>query len=110
MDVFKFTSHLSEILESSDREPVVIFKYSNECGTSDMLLEDFLDYIKKKKSYPIYKVTVQTEPILSEKIADWFQIQHESPQVITISKRKVVYTGHHSQINLSKVFKQTKSR
>ncbi len=104
MSVFKFTSHLSEILESSTVRPVVIFKYSNDCGTSERLSKHFENFVDNKKDYLIYRVTVQTEPVLSEKIADWFHINHESPQVITIFKGKVIYTEHHDKIDLNKAF------
>ncbi len=105
MSVFKFTSHLSEIIESSLKQPVVVFKYSNDCGSSDRLSKEFEDFIEKKKpERNVYKVTVQTEPVLSGKISDWFHIKHESPQVITISKGKVIYTEHHDRIELDKAF------
>jgi len=84
--------------------PVIIFKYSNSCGSSTKLSKTLIEYINEKKiKHTIYRVTVQTEPVLSQKIADWFHIKHESPQIITVSKGKVIYTDHHNSINLEKL-------
>jgi bacillithiol system protein YtxJ len=105
MSVFKFTSHLSEILEMSEKQTVIIFKYSNSCLSSSKLSKTFEDYFGQNKgNCPVYRVTVQTEPVLSRKISDWFRIKHESPQVIAILKGKVVYTDHHNSISLEKAF------
>lgn len=101
MSYFKETTHLSEILEESEKNPVVIFIFSSKCGSStrlSLLLEKTLN--EKKLSVSIFKVTVQMQPILSKKIEEWFQIKHESPQIISINYGKVSYTAHHSDIKI----------
>ncbi len=103
MSVFKKTTHLSEILEKSDIDTITIFKYSDDCNTSSRLAADIESKLKDKKlDQVIYMVTVQTEPVLSKKIEDWFQIKHETPQIIQIQKGKVLYTAHHKDIDLEK--------
>lgn len=92
------TTHLSEILEHSEKEPVIIFKYSNNCGSSDRLLEKLKKEIESEVT--IYLVTVQIQKVLSEKISQWFSIKHESPQIIKIRNGKVLYTAHHNNIDL----------
>ncbi len=101
MRIFQITTHLSEILEKSAKEPVVIFKYSNECGSSERLKVKFQDKILEKTlKFPIYLVTVQIQKVLSNKIEEWFSIKHESPQVLVIDKGKVTYTAHHDAIDI----------
>jgi bacillithiol system protein YtxJ len=98
--MFRRTTHLSEILEESEKSPVVVFKYSSECNSSERLKKEFEE---RRPKHPIYLITVQKERALSRKIADWFGIRHESPQVFLIDKGKVAYTAHHSAIDLKKL-------
>jgi bacillithiol system protein YtxJ len=98
--MFAVTTHLSEILEESEKSPVVIFKYSSECNSSERLKKEFEE---KRLPRRVYLVTVQKERALSRKIADWFGIRHESPQVFLIDKGKVAYTAHHSAIDLKEL-------
>jgi len=101
MDFFRRTTHLSEIIEHSENSPVIIFKYSNECGSSARLKKSLEKRIEERKiRSPIYLVTVQVEKILSKKISEWFMVKHESPQVFVVDKGKVKYTAHHSSIDL----------
>ncbi len=98
---FLTTTHLSEILDASQREPIIIFKYSSECGTSSELKEKFDEAISKNKlNYSVYMVVVQDHPVLSNKIAEMFDITHESPQIIILNKGKVTYTAHHRNIDI----------
>lgn len=99
--MFHTTTHLSEILDASQREPVIIFKYSSECGTSSDLKKIFEKEIADKKlNSPIYIVVVQDHRVLSNKIAEMFDITHESPQIIILNKGKVTYTAHHRDIDI----------
>ena len=107
MSLFRKTTHLSEILEESEKQPVTIFKYSNDCGSSARLAEKLkkemlnTECLTFGKPEPIiYQITVQREPVLSEKIAEWFQIRHETPQIIVVEKGKAIYTASHSQIKV----------
>lgn len=103
MRFYKKTTHLSEILEASEKSVVTILKYSDDCNSSSRLADEIEKKIKDNKLSPIiYMVTVQTEPILSKKIEEWFGIKHESPQIITIKNGKVLYTDHHNNIKLEK--------
>lgn len=102
MSVFKKTTHLSEIIEASDKQTVTIFIHSNNCNASSRIEEQIENEIDRSAAKPtVFMVTVQTEPVLSSKIEEWFDIKHESPQIITISKGKVLYTAHHDNINLA---------
>ncbi len=101
MDYFRKTTHLSEILEESNKNPVIIFKYSRECSSSFRLEEKLEKYMRenlKNDNVILYKITVQTEPVLSNKIADWFKIKHESPQILILNKAKIVYHASHDNI------------
>ena len=101
MHYFLETTHLSEIMEASDKEPVIIFKYSSECGSSDRLLTKLEKSIKEKSlKAPVYKVTVQIHKALSAKIAEMFEVKHQSPQILILNKGKLTYTAHHNSIKI----------
>ena len=101
MQKFLSTPHLSEILEKSEKEPVIIFKYSKTCRSSEVLKLELEEVIESKKILnPIYIVVVQDRPELSRKIEEFFEIKHESPQIIIIKDTKVIYTGNHHHIKI----------
>ncbi len=99
--MFNETTYISEIIEKSHESPVVIFKHSNSCLISRDIEKDILDWQNDKLiTYPIYKVTVQTQPALSKKIEEVFKIKHESPQIIIINKEEVTYSRNHRNIKV----------
>lgn len=107
MRAFKKTTHLSEIIEESQTKRTTIFIYSDDCNTSSILADEIEKEVQTKKLKPtIYMVTVQTEPVLSRKVEEWFDIKHESPQIITLDKGKVIYTAHHKDIDVKKFLVQ----
>ncbi len=97
---FKETTHLTLIIEKSNIKPTIIFKYSNNCGSSDRLKKEIES---KKLKQEIYLVTVQNQPVLSKNISEWFNIKHETPQIIVLDHGKVIYSADHNQIDLSKI-------
>lgn len=100
---FLVTTHLSDMLEKSYETPVIVFKYSNECGTSSKLKQELEEVMDDKSFvYPIFLVTVQIHRSLSQKIEEMFEIKHESPQVIILNKGKVTFTVHHKDIKIDK--------
>ncbi len=104
MNYFKETTHLSEMLEESNKYPVIIFKYSSECGTSERLQKEFEENIEKGNlKHQIYLLTVQKQKVLSKKVEEYFGIKHESPQVIILKSGKVVYHEDHFRIKLPEI-------
>ena len=101
MNYFRITTHLSEILEESDKQVVIIFKYSNDCASSTRLkIKLEKEMTEKTLTASVFLVTVQTEPVLSKKISELFDIKHESPQIIILNKRRVTYSAHHNNIKI----------
>ncbi len=99
MIVFEKTTHLSEILEKSEQNPVIIFKHSSKCYQSDVIKE-MLERAKNENKIEaiIFLVVVQDSPVLSKKIAEVFGIKHESPQIIILKNKKTTYFESHDKI------------
>ncbi len=103
MDIFHKTTHVSEILEESDHHAVIIYIHSSNCASSSHVYVDLESRIMDKKlKAPVYLVIVQTEPELAKAIEEYFQLKHESPQIIIVKNREVIYEDHHDKINPDK--------
>ncbi len=104
MIIFEKTTHLSAIMEKSEKEPVIIFKYSSKCYSSDEL-KSKLEIAKESGEIKslIFIVVVQDSPILSRKIEDVFKIKHESPQIIVLCNNQVTYYASHDKIVLDRL-------
>ncbi|HRH26872.1 MAG TPA: bacillithiol system redox-active protein YtxJ [Parcubacteria group bacterium] len=99
MNKLRKTSHFSEILEESEKNPVIIYKHSNSCGLStqtEIEIRNALD--NEIIKIPVYIVVVQEMPVLSKNIETFLNIKHESPQVIVLKKGKVTYNKSHHDI------------
>ncbi len=93
---------LEEVLHESKSEPVVIFKHSTRCSISSVAksrLESNWDF--DIKQLPIYYLDLISYRNISNLIADNFEIEHESPQLILIKNGKCIYHQSHMSISVS---------
>ena len=75
MSHFRLTTHLSQIVEDSHTESVIIFIHSADCNGSGRVYDEIKRRLEEKRLIvPIYLVTVQEMPVLSKKIEDFFDI------------------------------------
>ncbi len=102
---FLTTTYLSDIIDNSRKQPVIIFKYSNSCGSSERLKNDFENMSQSENLPPIYLITVQIQRGLSKQIEEFYGIKHESPQVIVLSSGEVTFSANHSSINTADLLK-----
>jgi len=97
------SSQLTTIKEESETSTVAIFKHSTSCGISRMVLKGFekegsqsnLDNIK------FYFLDLLQYRSVSNEIAETFDVQHESPQLIIIKNGVVKHHSSHSSISFS---------
>ncbi len=87
-----------ELLDRSEREPVILFKHSTMCGTSS-LAKRRLDQLEPGIDPPVFMLVIQSYRMLSNHVAHHFQIRHESPQIIVIYKKQPVYDASHTRIS-----------
>ena len=101
MDHFCKANSLSEIIEASQKSPIIIFKYSSECRSRALLSAQLeVKIIDKTLNAPVYIIIVQRQLVLSKNITEFFDIKHESPQILILNKSKLTYTAHHNNINI----------
>jgi bacillithiol system protein YtxJ len=79
----------------------VIFKHSTRCAISLMVKKRFeLDWAKLPADMPLYFLDLIKYRDLSNKIADDFQVYHESPQLLLIKDGECLLDLSHGQVSV----------
>jgi bacillithiol system protein YtxJ len=88
------------LLENSSSKPQIIFKDSTTCGISahaKYRLENGFEHLEGKADFN-YLDLLTYRPI-SNLIAKELQVTHQSPQIILVKDKRVVYTSSHHAID-----------
>jgi bacillithiol system protein YtxJ len=94
-------SQLDTIDASSAERKILIMKHSTRCSISSLALnrlENKWQDADNDRLEPYYLDLLTYRPI-SNAIAERYGVEHESPQVLIISKGKCIYTSTHTDIN-----------
>lgn len=95
-------SQLEDILKNSTRRPQVIFKHSTRCSTS-ALVKNRLERAPAPQDVDFYFLDLLNYRPVSNKIAESFRIEHESPQVLIIRHGKCIYDESHLGISMDEI-------
>jgi len=98
-------SQLDEIREKSRQQPVVIFKHSTRCSISAMA-KNRLEREQSPEGTLFYFLDLIRYRSISNKIAEIFQVHHESPQVLLIRDGECIYDESHNGINMDEIVGQ----
>lgn len=95
-------NQLDEIIERSKKAelPLAIYKHSTRCGVSTsakMFIENSQAF--KDGNFEIYYLDLLANRSLSDKIAEVFEVQHESPQLLFIKNGECVYDVSHHNVS-----------
>lgn len=93
---------LTLIKEKSFSIPQVIFKHSTRCSTSSMVLNR-LERAEAPATIDFYYLDLLAHRNISNKIAEDFQVYHESPQVLLIRNGECVYDESHMAIAMDEL-------
>jgi bacillithiol system protein YtxJ len=97
-------AELEKIIEKSTEKPQVIFKHSVTCGISahaEDKLKNGSDLITAKADFNFLDL-LSFRPI-SNLIAEKLGVRHQSPQIIVLKDKKVVYHNSHHAIDPIKI-------
>jgi bacillithiol system protein YtxJ len=100
---------LSDIQNLSKEKDVLIFKHSTRCSISATALARLERKWNDKQAgsmIPYYLDLLAHRPI-SNRIAELYGIEHQSPQVLLIRKGKCVYDASHLEIDFESICKQS---
>jgi bacillithiol system protein YtxJ len=87
-----------QLLERSKTHPVVIFKHSTQCAISDVVYEEFRQFVESAADVICGLVLVIESRALSNAIASTLGIRHESPQAILVRDGKPQWNASHWSI------------
>lgn len=90
-------SQLELLKKESLTQPVLIFKHSTSCSISratlDRLERNWNE--KEMETFKPYYLDLLTYRTISNKIAEEFEVEHQSPQVLIIENGKAIYHNSH---------------
>ncbi|WP_207514319.1 bacillithiol system redox-active protein YtxJ [Longitalea luteola] len=92
--------HFYTLLENSASKPQIIFKDSFTCGISAHAkhrLQNGFEHIADKADF--HHLDLLTFRPISNLIAEELKVTHQSPQIILVKNRQVIYTSSHHAID-----------
>ena len=96
---------LAALKEKSIEIPQVIFKHSTRCSISSMA-KNRLERAAPAQNVEFNLLDLIKHRELSQKIADDFSVEHESPQIVFIKNGECVYDESHSGISMDEIAEQ----
>ncbi len=98
-------SQLGEIKEQSKTKPQLIFKHSTRCSISSVA-KNRLERSAVPDNIDFYFLDLIKDRAISNKVAEEFDVFHESPQVLLIKNGECVYDESHSGISMDEIGEQ----
>ena len=93
---------LNKAVEESNSKKVAIFKHSTRCFISKTVLKNFeREVANSDKNVSYYFLDLIAHRDLSNKIADDFDVTHQSPQLIVFENGKATKNASHQSISVS---------
>lgn len=101
----KSPDQLEALRAESKNQPVIIFKHSTRCSISQTALNRLERNWKVEEMSTVkpYYLDLISYREISNRIADLFDIEHQSPQIIVLKDSKVVLHQSHFDIEFSSI-------
>jgi len=96
---------LKGILTNSQLRPQLIFKHSTRCSISAVALQR-LQKVAQPADIDFYFLDLLAYRSLSNRVAEVFEVHHESPQVLLIRNGECVYDESHMGISMNDIVEQ----
>ncbi len=96
---------LSAIKQQSFNKPQVIFKHSTRCSISSMALSR-LERSEQPLEVDFYLLDLIAYRSVSNAVASFFDVHHESPQVILLKNGECIYDESHYSITMDEIVAQ----
>lgn len=100
-------SDVDRLCDASYKAPQVIFKHSTRCNISSVALRRFEAHTPRPDTVYHFLDLINYRHI-SNAIAEVFNVYHESPQVLLISKGECIYDESHFGIQSAELEEQIK--
>ncbi len=93
------------LINQSEEQPVLIFKHSTRCSISRFALKQFENEFDLQDKIAPYYLDLLNHRDISNEIALHFKVQHQSPQILLLNNRAVVYDTSHENIDATELKK-----
>ena len=93
---------LEQIKAASYNNPQVIFKHSTTCSISRMAFNRF-ERAESPENVDFHYLDLLSFRAISAEIASFFQVHHESPQVLLIKDGECIYDESHYGIMMEEL-------
>jgi len=94
------TEQLDDLISNSYKTPQLIFKHSTRCSISRFVLADFIAHFTfSENEFGAYYLDLLNYRGISNDIAERFEVQHQSPQLIVVKNGKAIANSSHEGIN-----------
>jgi bacillithiol system protein YtxJ len=99
---------LMEAKVASKEKPVMLFKHSTTCSISKTVLSRIERNWKEEEVAGVktYYLDLLSHRNVSSEIAQLFEVEHQSPQVLIIQNEKSVYDRSHFDIDYASIKKE----
>ncbi|HXC05698.1 MAG TPA: bacillithiol system redox-active protein YtxJ [Bacteroidia bacterium] len=107
-NTLKIMNQLDEIDEKSKSKIQVLFKHSTRCSISSMakrVLSGEMEHMDGQRA-DVYYLDLLLHRFLSDAIAERYQVEHASPQLLVIKDGKCIYHASHEDISLEKALRK----
>jgi bacillithiol system protein YtxJ len=101
----KDEAQIESIREESKNQPILIFKHSTRCSISRAALDRLERNWKSEneKSVKAYYLDLLAYRNVSNRVAEYFDVEHESPQVLLVKDGKPVHVRSHLSIGVDEI-------
>lgn len=102
-------AQIKAIQALSNERAQVIFKHSTRCANSSMA-KNRLERSEQPTGADFYFLDLIRYRSLSDNIARYFSVHHESPQVLVLKNGECIYDESHGSINMEDIVEQLQLR
>lgn len=94
---------LDEIVNASYQKPIAIYKHSTRCSVSVMVKKALEQQWRLSADIPVYYLDLLAYRPISNRIAELFNVEHQSPQLILLKDGKAIYDASHSEVDFEEM-------
>ena len=104
------SQELEQILDESCQCQIILFKHSTSCPISSRAWQEVQNFIKDSPDEVVVGMikVIESRPVSNQVTAE-FGLQHQSPQVLVIRDRQVLWHTSHQEVtqtNLTKALER----
>lgn len=109
MAVFKeitCSQELGQILDESNQRKIILFKHSTTCPISSRAWREVQNFIKESSDEVLVgMIKVIESRAVSSQAAVELGLKHQSPQVLLVRERKVLWHASHQEVTQTRLMK-----